>query len=195
MAITLAALLIGGLVAGAIGAGIGLGTAIYNDVKEDGKWFNGDWTDYVGRTLGGFVAGFGVGVCTVLGAGVGAAALGGTTAMLFTASGLTLTYGSAMAIGTTVAGLTGMAGYAVRSGISRSEDFNVANMVIEGVFNEASGALSVFGGYLGGSAGFHNTLFTKMLSQKGDFWLRMFVENVPTIALKLYFGSLKPYIF
>ena len=129
MAITLAALLIGGLVAGAIGAGIGLGTAIYNDVKEDGKWFNGDWTDYVGRTLGGFVAGFGVGVCTVL-----------------------------------------------------------------GVFNEASGALSVFGGYLGGSAGFHNTIFTKMLSQKGDFGLRMFVENVLTIALKLYFGSLKPYI-
>ena len=71
-----------------IGAGIGLGTAVYKDVKEDSIWFNGDWTDYVDRTLGGFVAGFGVGVCTILGAGVGAAALGGTTATLFTSAGL-----------------------------------------------------------------------------------------------------------
>ena len=53
--ITLTTLLIGGLIAGAIGAGIGLGTAIYNDVKEDGVLFNGDLTDYAGRTLGGFV--------------------------------------------------------------------------------------------------------------------------------------------
>ena len=59
-AITLTTLLIGGLIAGAIGAGIGFGTAVYKDVKEDGVWFNGDWTDCVGRTLGGFVAGFGV---------------------------------------------------------------------------------------------------------------------------------------
>ena len=192
-AITLTTLLIGGLIAGAIGAGIGLGTAVYKDVKEDGVWFNGDWTDYFGRTLGGFVAGFGVGICTVLGAGVGAAALGGTTATLFTSTGLTLSLGSALGIGSGVAFATGMAGYAVRTGISRSEDFKVQNMFIEGGFNAVSGALSVLGGYLGGMAGVHNTVFTKLLSQKGDFWLRLLVENVFTAGFKLTNALIKPY--
>ena len=192
-AITLATLLIGGVIAGAIGAGIGLGTAVYKDVKEDGVWFNGDWTDYVGRTLGGFVAGFGVGVCTILGAGVGAAALGGTTATLFTSTGLTLSLGSALGIGSGVAFATGMAGYAVRAGISRSEKFKVQNMFIEGGFNAVSGALSVLGGYLGGMAGVHNTVFTKLLSQKGDFWLRLLVENVFTVGFKLTNALIKPY--
>ena len=192
-AITLTTLLIGGLIAGAIGAGIGLGTAVYKDVKEDGVWFNGDWTDYVGRTLGGFVAGFGVGICTVLGAGVGAATLGGTTATLFTSTGLTLSLGSALGIGSGVAFATGMAGYAVRTGISRSEDFKVQNMFIEGGFNAVSGALSVLGGYLGGMAGVHNTVFTKLLSQKGDFWLRLLVENVFTAGFKLTNALIKPY--
>ena len=166
---------------------------VINEVKEDGVWFNGDWTDYVGRTLGGFVAGFGVGICTVLGAGVGAAALGGTTATLFTSTGLTLSLGSALGIGSGVAFSTGMAGYAVRTGISRSEDFKVQNMFIEGGFNAVSGALSVLGGYLGGMAGVHNTVFTKLLSQKGDFWLRLLVENVFTAGFKLTNALIKPY--
>ena len=166
---------------------------VINEVKEDGVWFNGDWTDYVGRTLGGFVAGFGVGICTVLGAGVGAAALGGTTATIFTSTGLTLSLGSALGIGSGVAFATGMAGYAVRTGISRSEDFKVQNMFIEGGFNAVSGALSVLGGYLGGMAGVHNTVFTKLLSQKGDFWLRLLVENVFTAGFKLTNALIKPY--
>lgn len=166
---------------------------VINEVKEDGVWFNGDWTDYVGRTLGGFVAGFGVGICTVLGAGVGAAALCGTTATLFTSTGLTLSLGSALGIGSGVAFATGMAGYAVRTGISRSEDFKVQNMFIEGRFNAVSGALSVLGGYLGGMAGVHNTVFTKLLSQKGDFWLRLLVENVFTAGFKLTNALIKPY--
>ena len=193
-ATTLTTLLIGGLIAGAFGAGIGLGTAIYKDVKEDGVWFNGDWTDYVGRTLGGFVAGFGVGICTVLGAVVGVAALGGTTATLFTSSGLALSYGSALAIGSGVAFATGMAGYAVRTGISRSEEFNVGNMFIEGGFNALSGALSVFGGYLGGSVGVHNTVFTKLLSKKGDFLLRLLIENGSTALFKISGALLKPHL-
>ena len=166
---------------------------VINEVKENGVWFNGDWTDYVGRTLGGFVAGFGVGICTVLGAGVGAAALGGTTATLFTSTGLTLSLGSALEIGSGVAFATGMAGYAVRTGISRSEDFKVQNMFIEGGFNAVSGALSVLGGYLGGMAGVQNTVFTKLLSQKGDFWLRLLVENVFTAGFKLTNALIKPY--
>lgn len=66
-------------------------------------------------------------------------------------------------------------------------------MFIEGGFNAISGALSVFGGYLGGLTGVHNTVFTKLLSQKGDFWLRLLVENVFTISFKLFNSAIKPY--
>lgn len=123
-AITLTTLLIGGLIAGCFGAGIALGTTIYEDVKEDGVWFNGSLTDYAGRILGAFISGFGLGICTVLGAGVGAA---------------------------------------------------------------------VLGGYLGGMAGVHNTVFTKLLSQKGDLLLRLLVENVFTVELKVTSSFIKPH--
>ena len=96
-------------------------------------------------------------------------------------------------IGSGVAFATGMAGYAVRTGINKSEDFKVQNMFIEGGFNAVSGALSVLGGYLGGMAGVHNTVFTKLLSQKGDFWLRLLVENVFTAGFKLTNALIKPY--
>lgn len=192
-AITLATLLVGGLIAGGIGAGIGLGIAIYKDVKEDGIWFNGDWTDYVGRILGGFVVGFGLGICTALGAGVGVAALRDITVTLFTSTGLTLSLGSAIGIGSAMAFVTGMAGYAIRTGISQTEDFKVQNMFIEGGFNAFSGMLSILGGFLGGIAGVHNTICKEFVLQKGDFWLRLLVENVFTVGFKLISALIKPY--
>ena len=134
-----------------------------------------------------------MGICTILGAGVGAAALGETTATLFTSTGLTLSLGSALGIGSGVAFATGIAGYTVRTGISGSEDFKVQNMFIEGGFNAISGALSVLGGYLGGMAGVHNTVFTKLLSQKGDLLLRLLVENVFIAGFKLTNALVKPY--
>jgi hypothetical protein len=167
-AITATAFLIGSLIAGGIGAGIGLGTAIYKDYKVDGIFFNGDWTDYFRRTLGGCVTGFGNSVATVLGAGVGAAALRGTTASLFSSTGLSLSMGSAVGIGSGFAFATGMAGYTTRALISRSESYSVCNMFIECGMNAVSGAFSVLGGALGGYAGVHNTVFTRLLSQKGD---------------------------
>ena len=184
------AIALSGLIAGGIGAGLGLVTAIYSDYAEDSKWFNGDWTDYVGKIAGGFIAGFGVGIATVLGAGVGAAILGGTTATLFTSTGLALSLSSAVGIGSATAFLTGMAGYTLRVAISRSESFKWENMLVEGGFNAISGMISVYGGYLGGLAGVHNTVFTKLLSQKGDVWLRLLVENVFTIGVK----SINPFI-
>ncbi|RIA77821.1 RHS repeat-associated protein [Anaeroplasma bactoclasticum] len=193
-AITATALLIGGLIAGGIGAGIGLGTAIYKDYKEDGIFFNGDWTDYLGRTLGGFVTGFGIGVATVLGAGVGAAALGGTTASLFSSTGLSLSMGSAVGIGSGFAFATGMAGYTTRALISRSESYSVCNMFLEGGMNAVSGALSVLGGALGGYAGVHNTVFTRLLSQKGDLLYRILIENMFTVGFKISLAVLKALI-
>ena len=194
LAITATALLIGGLIAGGIGAGIGLGTAIYKDYKEDGIFFNGDWTDYLGRTLGGFVTGFCIGVATVLGAGVGAAALGGTTATLFSSTGLSLSMGSAIGIGSGFAFATGMAGYTTRTLISRSESYSVGNMFLEGGMNAVNGALSVLGGALGGYAGVHNTVFTRLLSQKGDLLYRILIENMFTVGFKISLAVLKTLI-
>lgn len=101
--------------------------------------------------------------------------------------------GSALGIGSGVAFETGMAGYVVRTWISKSEDFKVQNMFIESEFNAISGALSVLGGYLGGMTGVHNTVFTKLLSQKGDLWLRLLVENVFTAGFKLTNALIKPH--
>ena len=189
-AISATVLLIGGLLAG----GIGFGIAVYNDYKDDKIFFNGDWTNYVGRTLGGFVTGFGIGVATVLGAGVGAAALGGTTATLFSSTGFALSMGSALGIGSGFAFVTGMAGYTTRALISRREKFEVSNMFLEGGINAISGALSVLGGALGGYAGIHNTVFTKLLSQKGDLIYRILVENMFTVGFKILLAALKAVI-
>ena len=192
-AITLTTLLIGGLIAGGLGAVFGLVSAINKDAKEDGVWFNGDGSDYVGKTFGGFISGFGVGICTVLGAGVGAAVLVETTSTLFVSTGLTLSVGGVIGVGSGVAFSTGMVGYTVRVAISKNECFSLQNMFIEGGVNAISGMLSVFGGYLGGMAGVHNTVFTKLLSQKGDFWLRLLVENVFTGGFKLTDAMIKSY--
>lgn len=151
-----------------------------------------DWLSW--KNTWGFVAGFGLGICTILGAGVGVAALGGTTATLFTSAGLTLSLWSSLAIGSGMAFVTGMTGYAVRTRISRSEDFKVQNMFVEGGFNAISGTLSIFGGYFGGLAEVHNTVFTKLLSQKGDFLLSLLIENVFTAGFKLINSLLKKYV-
>ena len=192
-AITLSFLLLSGLAAGAIGAVIGAGTAFFKDIKDDGT-INEDWTYYLGRVLGGFVSGFGIGVCTVLGAGVGAAAYGGTVATLFTSSGLALSLGTAVGIGSGVAFTTGIAGYAIRTGISKSENFNMQNMFSEGLFNAASGVLSVFGGYLGGLAGFYDSKFINQPFRKEDFIFSLFVGNAYTVGFKVLIAFIKSYI-
>ena len=75
---------------------------------------------------------------------------------------------------------TCIACYTVRTGISRSKDFKVQNMFIK-MDLILFWALSV----LGGMAGLHNSVFTKLLLQKGNFWLWLLVENVFTTGFKL----------
>lgn len=189
-AITLSSLLIGGLIAGLIGAAIGFGTAAYMDVKEDGVWFNGKIRDYVGRVAGGFVAGFGVGVCTVLGVGAGMAALEGTVATLVSSSGMILSFNSALGISSAIGFTSGAIGYAVRTGISESEEFKLKNMFVEGTFNSLSGMLSAIGGYLGGITGFHNL---NVNSELAELLLRLLVENAFTISFKIINSIIKKY--
>ena len=67
-------------------------------------------------------------------------------------------------------------------------------MFLEGGINAISGALSVLGGALGGYAGIHNTVFTKLLSQKGDLIYRILVENMFTVGFKILLAALKAVI-
>ena len=67
------------------------------------------------------------------------------------------------------------------------------NMFIKGGFNAVSGVLSILGGYLGDIAGVHNRVFTKLLSHKGDYWLRLLLENVFIAGFKLTNVLIKPY--
>ena len=64
-------------------------------------------------------------------------------------------------------------------------------MLVEGVANGLSGAFSVLGGALGGYSGFHNTVFTKLLSKKWDLTYRFLVENIFTLPFKLGISFLK----
>lgn len=188
--ISLSALLIGALVGAGIGAAIGFGSTVYQDYKDDGEIFNGSVSvgDYVGATLGGGIAGAGTGMCTVLGGAVGTAMLLNTTA---TFAGISLTFGSAFAIGTSAAFTTGMIGYAVRAGFSSSEDFEIDEMLINGLFNGINGGLSVFGGCLGGMCGFRINLATNSVLTLTQKALRTYIENVFTVGIKIGLAFIK----
>ena len=191
--ITLSTILLGMAIGAAVGGAIGLGSTVYKDYKDDGKIFNGSvgFDTYLGNTLGGAIAGAGVGVCAVLGAAAGTAALVGSSATLFTAGGVGITFGSALAIGTGAAFVTGMAGYAVRAGISSEESFNLGTMFAEGGFNALSGAFSVAGGYFIGVTGFRADFVSKLLSRKFDFYIRLIMQLYYPTPIKLGLGFIK----
>ena len=145
------AILFTALISAGIGAGIAAGSTIYQDYMDDGRLFNGSITpwSYLGNILGGAIAGFGIGVCAALGAGYGASLLGFGVAT----TGLTLSGGSALAIASTTAFATGMAGYAARVALSNQETFEWSDMFIESGANLISGLLSFAGGMIGGIIG------------------------------------------
>ena len=135
----------------AIGATIGLGATVAKDL-ENGKLFDGDVTllSYIGNTLGGGIAGAGIGLCSVLGAGLGVALSTGTALSI---GGTAISGGTALAMGVGVAFVTGGLGYAVRTGISDQEEFEWADMFIEAGSNAISGMLTFTGAMVGGIMG------------------------------------------
>ena len=165
----------------AIGAGIGLGSTVVKDL-ENGKLFDGDVTllSYVGNTLGGGIAGAGIGLCSVLGAGLGVAISTGTA---LTIGGTAISGGAALAMGVSGAFVTGGLGYAVRTGISDQESFEWSDMFIEAGANAISGLLSFAGGVAGGYFGFKipgNLNFEKFLVNQ----LFQFVIGVYPLKLR-----------
>ena len=135
----------------AIGAGIGMATTVVKDL-ENGKLFDGDVTfwAYFGNVLGGGIAGAGIGLCSILGAGAGAALATNSSLML---GGMTISGGTAFMMGVGGAFVTGALGYAVRTGISDQETFEWSDMFIEAGINAFSGALTFTGAMAGGIMG------------------------------------------
>ena len=118
------------------------------------------------------------------------AALEGTVVTLFSSSGMILSFNSALGISSVVGFTSGAMGYAIRTGMSESEEFKLKNMFVEGAFNSLSGMLSFFGGYLGGLTGFHDLNVNPELV---DFLLRLLVENAFTIGFKIINSIIKKY--
>ena len=135
----------------AIGAAIGLGSTVAKDL-DNGKLFDGDVSllSYIGNTLGGGVAGAGVGLCSVLGAGLGVALTTGTALSI---GGTAISGGTALLIGAGGAFVSGGLGYAVRTGISDQETFEWSDMFIDAGANAISGVLTFAGAMVGGIMG------------------------------------------
>ena len=144
----------------AIGAGIGLGAAyipdVIENVKDDGfqcrdlNTFEGNWQHYIGATLGGAIAGVDIGLCSVLGAGLGVLLSTGTALSI---GGTAISGDTALAMGVGGAFITGGLGYAVRTGISDQENFEWSDMFIEAGANAISGMLTFTGAMVGGVMG------------------------------------------
>ena len=136
----------------AIGAGISFGATVYEDYKDDGDVFDGSisFIEYFANVAGGSIAGAGVGLCTTLGAAVGAkvAIVKASAKIVFSFSAK-----SALTLGLGAAYATGLAGYSVRFAISERETFQLADMFIEVGVNVFSGALSFGAGFSGGATG------------------------------------------
>ena len=184
--ITVNALLIGIVIGAAIGAGIGFGTTVIKDL-ENGKLFDGDVTfwSYFGNTLGGAIAGAGIGLCSTLGAGFGVALFTGTT---LTIGGTAVSGGAALAIGVGGAFVSGGLGYVARTGISDQENFQVSDMFIEAGTNAISGLLSFAGGIAGGYFGFKIPGSFNF----GDFLINQIVQFfLGVYPLKIHFSLLK----
>ena len=152
--ISVTAIITAALISAGFGAGIAAGFTIYQDCMDDGRLFNGSITlqSYLGNILGGAIAGFGIGVCATLGAGLGASLLDFTLAT--TGLTLSLSGGSALAISSITAFTTGALGYITRVVISDQESFEWSNMFIEAGANLLSGLTSFVGGMFGGMLGF-----------------------------------------
>ena len=149
--ITLSMILTAVGIGAAIGAGIGIGTSVAKDL-ENGQLFDGDVSalSYIGNALGGGIAGAGIGLCSVLGAGLGLSIAAGTTLVL---GGTAISAGTALAVGVGGAFVAGGLGYVVRTGISDQESFELSDMFIEAGANAISGFLTFFSSFVGGYGG------------------------------------------
>ena len=146
--IAIGSIITAALITAGIGAGLAVGTVVLQDL-ENGILFDGDvsFSHYIGSFLGGLFAGFGVGLCGALGAGIGASIVGVATL------GIKISGLAALGIGLASAASSGAIGYLLRIWISDQETFNWSHLFIETGTNILNGALSFLGGFIGGSLG------------------------------------------
>ena len=158
----------------AIGAGLGLVASVAKDL-ENGKLFDGDvsFLSYLGNFVGGGIAGAGIGLCSVLGAELGAAIASKTSLIV----GAKIVGGVAVG-GAKISGLAAL-GYTARTLISDSETFELSDMFTEAGANMLSGMTtfdgSVIGGLIGinvpGKFSFENFALNQMFMGLSGFYL------------------------
>lgn len=101
------------------------------------------WT-YLGNIIGNAISGAGLGLCTVLGVGVGHSML---TGIPLTLGKIIISFEAAFAIGAGAAFTTGGLGYIVRAGISDQEEIELYDMINEATINMFSGIGSFAGAF------------------------------------------------
>ena len=138
-------------ISAAIGAAIGLGTAMFQDYMEDKVLFNGDWTDYLGKIVGGLIAGIGTGLVGALGGGLGVAMAAGEQLVLVGKIALSTT--AVLNMATVISFASGALGCLVRESISRKEMLSLKDVLLEGAFSVASNAFGFVAGFCGGVTG------------------------------------------
>ncbi len=150
--ISLTTIIIGIAIGAALGGTIGFGATVYEDYKDDGEVFNGSIgaDEYIGNTIGGTIAGAGIGACGVLGAGLGSALIAGEALIV---GGTAISGGTALGISFGSAFVSGGLGYTARTAINGKESFEWSDMFIEAGANAASGMISFIGGMCGGITG------------------------------------------
>ena len=141
------------LVGALIGAATAFISTMVEDVQDDGEVnVSIGWRHYVGKILGSAIAGAGVGLASGLGLVAGAAWLTGSTSVSV----------SSFAIASVVSFGTGVIGYALRTGISDREKFDINNMLIEGLANTGKGMFAFGIGVFSGAMGFKSTVDDKI---------------------------------
>ena len=101
-----------------IGALVAFSTTAVQDYTDDGEIFNGSINAecYVGNSVGGFIAGAGMGACSMLGSAVGVAMATGEALSI---GGMALSGTAALNLGMGTAFLTGGMGYTARTIIKK----------------------------------------------------------------------------
>lgn len=188
-------LIIGAIVGAFIGAGVGFGTVAYNDYKNHGACFYSDWTSYLGAILGGAIAGVGIGIASVLGAGVGASMIYGYGLVVVHSS---MSVASSFLLATGISAITGAVGYTIRTIIDSKENFSVNNLFKETFISAFNGALTFGTGALARYLGYGftsdfllNKGFDSILYKSINYLKGFILKKTITLPFKIIYYFLE----
>ena len=133
--------------------GLGIGALTGGTISGVVGYINGDrgW-NLLGDIVGGAITGAGIGVATVLGAGIGSTIIFGSVG--FTIGTKSISGGTAFGLAIGVSTITSGLGYLSNAAISPNVDFSLRDLSQNMVMGLLSGAISFGTGYVSGLTGF-----------------------------------------